>query len=173
MDFDLVGSLPILGRTPRVLASLLAELPSEWTMANEAPGTWSAYDVVGHLIHGERTDWIPRAKRILENGTTVPFDAFDRNAQFRDSGDKSLGELLFEFERLRDANLRELESLHLTTLDMSRQGIHPELGVVTLGQLVATWVVHDLNHIGQIAEVMSRQYREVVGPWRAYLDILA
>jgi hypothetical protein len=172
VDFHLRGSLPILGRTPRVLASLLADLPSEWTMTSEGPGAWSAYDVVGHLIHGERTDWIPRAKRILESGTTAPFDAFDRNAQFRDSGDKSLGELLLEFESLRDANLRELESLRLTTLDMTRQGMHPELGVVTLGQLLATWVVHDLNHIGHVAEVMSRQYREAVGPWRAYLDIL-
>ena len=172
MDFDLARSLPILACTPHVLASLLADLPSEWTITNDRPGTWSAYDVVGHLIHGERTDWIPRASRILEKGTTVPFDAFDRNAQFRDSGGKSLRELLEEFDELRGANLRELEALHLTTSDMTREGIHPELGVVTLGQLLATWVAHDLNHIGQVVEVMSRQYREAVGPWRAYLDIL-
>jgi len=172
VDFNLARSLPILARTPHVLASLLADLPSEWTITNDRPGTWSAYDVVGHLIHGERTDWIPRASRILEKGTTVPFDAFDRNAQFRDSGGKSLRELLEEFDELRGANLRELEALHLTTSDMTREGIHPELGVVTLGQLLATWVAHDLNHIGQVVEVMSRQYREAVGPWRAYLDIL-
>jgi len=172
VDFDIAGGLPILARTPRVLASLLADVPPQWTITNNGPGTWSAYDVVGHLIHGERTDWIPRARRILEKGTSVPFDTFDRNAQFRDSGGKSFRELLAEFEGLRGANLRELEALHLTTSDMSREGMHPELGAVTLGQLLATWVAHDLNHIGQVVEVMSRQYREAVGPWRAYLDIL-
>ena len=172
MNFNLARSLPILACTPRVLASLLADLPSEWTMANDGPSTWSAYHVVGHLIHGERTDWMPRVRRILEKGTSVPFDSFDRDAQFRQSGGKSLRELLEEFDELRAANLRELESLHLTALDMSREGMHPELGVVTLGQLLATWVAHDLNHIGQVVEVMSRQYREAVGPWRAFLDIL-
>jgi len=172
MDFDLETAVPILARTPRVLATLLSDLPREWTNAKDGADTWSAFDVVGHLIHGERTDWMPRARRILEQGKSTPFDTFDRAAQFEQSRGKSLGGLLAEFAELRAANVRGLEAFHLTTSDMKREGTHPELGVVTLGQLLATWVAHDLNHLGQIAEVMSRQYRETVGPWRAFLDIL-
>lgn len=172
MDFDLALAIPILAHTPRVLATLLADLPEDWTTANDGSDTWSPYDVVGHLNHGERSDWVPRARRILEKGKSVPFDAFDRTAQFAESRGKSLGDLLTEFTELRAGNIRELVALHLTASDMKREGMHPQLGVVTLGQLLATWVAHDLNHIGQIAEVMSRQYREAVGPWRAYLDIL-
>jgi hypothetical protein len=172
MDFDLKRALPILARTPRVLAELLRDLPEQWTTAKDGPDTWSAHDVVGHLIHGERTDWMPRARRILEKGRSVPFDTFDRTAQFVGSRGKSLRDLLTEFAGLRAGNVRDLEALHLTASDMRREGMHPELGVVTMGQLLATWVAHDLNHIGQVVEVMSRQYREAVGPWRAYLDIL-
>ncbi len=172
MDFDLAKGVPILLRTPRVLAALLGDLPVEWTNANDGADTWSAYDVVGHLLHGERTDWMPRARRILEKGRSVPFDTFDRTAQFVESRGKSLGDLLMEFAELRAGNVRDLEALTLTASDMTREGMHPQLGVVTLGQLLATWVAHDLNHIGQVVEVMSRQYREAVGPWRAYLDIL-
>jgi hypothetical protein len=172
MEFDLARALPILARTPRVLAELLRGLPAEWTTAKDSPDTWSAYDVVGHLIHGERTDWMPRARRILEKGRSVPFDTFDRNAMFVESKGKSLGDLLDEFAELRARGLRELEALHLKDSDMSREGMHPQLGVVTMGQLLATWVAHDLNHIRQVVEVMSRQYRQAVGPWKAYLDIL-
>ena len=172
MDFDLARGIPILAQTPRVLAVLLADLPEDWSAANDGADTWSPYDVVGHLIHGERSDWMPRARRILDKGRAVPFDAFDRTAQFQESRGKSLGDLLTEFTELRAGNIRDLEALHLTASDMSREGMHPQLGVVTMGQLLATWVAHDLNHIGQVVEVMSRQYREAVGPWRAYLDIL-
>lgn len=172
MDFDMALAIPMLAQTPRVLASFLTDLPVAWSAANDGADTWSPYDVVGHLNHGERSDWIPRARRILDKGKSVPFDAFDRTAQFAESRGKSLGDLLNEFTELRAGNIRELEAFHLTASDMKREGMHPQLGVVTLGQLLATWVAHDLNHIGQIAEVMSRQYREAVGPWRAYLDIL-
>lgn len=172
MDFDMARAIPILAQTPQVLAALLADLPEDWTAANDGPDTWSPYDVVGHLIHGERTDWIPRARRILDKGRSLPFDTFDRTAQFEESRGKSLRDLLTEFGELRAGNVRALEALHLTASDMKREGVHPQLGVVTMSQLLATWVAHDLNHLGQIAEVMSRQYREAVGPWRAYLDIL-
>jgi len=172
MEFELARALPILTRTPRVIGELLLESPEEWTAARNDPDTWSAYDVVGHLIHGERTDWMPRARRILEKGRSVPFDTFDRTAQFVESRGKSLADLLAEFAELRATNLRDLEALRLSESDMRREGMHPELGVVTMGQLLATWVAHDLNHIGQVVEVMARQYREAVGPWRAYLDIL-
>ncbi len=172
MDFDLAKGVPILAQTPRVLTALLGDLPAEWTLAKDGADTWSAYDVVGHLIHGERTDWMPRARRILDQGKSLAFDTFDRAAQFAESRGKSLNRLLSEFAGLRAANVRDLEALRLGALDMKREGMHPELGVVTLGQLLATWVAHDLNHLGQIAEVMSRQYRAAVGPWRAFLDIL-
>ncbi len=172
MDFDLARGIPTLARAPQVLTALLVDLPEVWTAANDGADTWSAYDVVGHLIHGERTDWIPRARRILDKGRSVPFDTFDRTAQFAESRGKSLHDLLTEFAELRAGNVRDLEALRLTASDMRREGMHPQLGVVTMGQLLTTWVAHDLNHVGQVAEVMSRQYREAVGPWRAYLDIL-
>jgi hypothetical protein len=172
MEFDLALALPVLQRTPATLRTLLAGLPPEWTDANEGPETWSAYDVVGHLIHGERADWIPRARIILERGRSTPFEPFDRFAQFRDSKGKSLAELLDEFERLRGESLATLEGWRLTDAQLSREGEHPQFGAVTLRQLLATWTAHDVSHVAQIARVMAKQYRDAVGPWRAFLPIM-
>ena len=173
MDFSFDDGLPILRRTPAVLRTWLSELPKSWTASNEGGDTWSPYDIVGHLIHGERTDWIPRAELLLTHGESRPFTPFDRFAQFSESRGKSLSELLNTFSELRAENLVRLESMRLTPADLERRGRHPELGSVTLGQLLATWVAHDLNHLGQIARVMGRQYTDAVGPWLAYLPLLA
>ena len=172
MDFSYPDAVPVLRATPGVLRAWLSELPDSWTTATEGPGTWSPFEVVGHLIHGERTDWMPRIELLLAHGDSRPFVPFDRFAQLRDSRGKSLQDLLDTFAHLRRENVARLESLHLQTTDFERHGRHPELGPVTLGQLLATWVAHDLNHLGQIARVMSRQYTEAVGPWREYLPIL-
>jgi uncharacterized damage-inducible protein DinB len=172
MDFELDQIKEILQRTPATLNSLLGELSEEWVLKNEGPNTWSPFDIVGHLIHGEETDWIPRARIILEQGEERAFEPFDRFAMFEKSKGKSLSELLKEFEQLRASNLAELESMNLTSQLLAKNGKHPELGVVTLSQLLATWAVHDLNHIGQIVRVMAKQYGEAVGPWKAYLSIL-
>ena len=172
MDFDLAKSMPILVQTPQVLVALVGNLSVEWINTNDGANTWSAYDVVGHLIHGEKTDWMPRVRRILEKGRSVPFDTFDRTAQFVESRAKSLRDLLREFTELRAGNVRDLEALHLTASDMRREGMHPQLGLVTMSQLLATWVSHDLNHIRQVAEVMARQYRQAVGPWKEFLPIM-
>jgi uncharacterized damage-inducible protein DinB len=173
VDFSFDDGIPILRRTPAVLRAWLSELPESWTTSNEGGDTWSPYDIVGHLIHGERTDWIPRAELLLAHGESRPFTPFDRFAQFKESRGKSLSELLNTFSELRAQNLARLESLGLTPADLERLGRHPELGPVTLGQLLATWVAHDLNHLGQIARVMGRQYTVAVGPWLAYLPLLA
>ena len=170
--FSLADGLPILRGTPGVLRAWLSDLPETWTTANEGPDTWSPFDVVGHLIHGERTDWIPRLELLLAHGESRPFTPFDRFAQFRDSRGKSLRELLEIFAGLRQENIVRLESLHLQPADFERRGRHPELGPVNLGQLLATWVVHDLNHLAQIARVMAHQYTEAVGPWLQYLPLL-
>src|SRR4051794_7006141 len=154
MEFDLALALPVLERTPATLRALLGGLPSQWTDANEGPGTWSAFDVVGHLIHGERADWIPRARIILEEGRSRPFEPFDRFAQFRDSEGKSLAELLDEFERLRGESLSTLRSWGLTDAQLSLEGEHPMFGAVTLRQLLATWTAHDVSHLAQISRVM-------------------
>jgi len=172
MQFQLDKAKQILSRTPATLKSLLSDLSDEWVRSNEGPDTWSPYDVVGHLIHGEETDWIPRAKIILEHGEQRPFEPFDRFAMFEKSHGKSLVDLLATFEKLRQANLRELDAMNLTPELLEKRGLHPELGVITLSQLLSTWVVHDLNHIGQIVRVMAKQYGEAVGPWQAYLSIL-
>ena len=172
MNFALEDALPVLSRTPAVLRSLLADLPESWTRATEGPDTWSPFDIVGHLIHGERTDWIVRTEILLTQGETQPFTPFDRFAQFEASRGKTLHELLDTFAGLRAANLIRLESLGLTAQDLDRRGRHPELGSCTLGELLATWVAHDLSHIAQIARVMGRQYTTAVGPWRAYLPML-
>jgi hypothetical protein len=165
-------AVPVLRRTPAVLRTLLADLPPAWTEATEGPGTWSPFDVVGHLIHGERTDWIPRVEHLLRHGEAVPFPVFDREAMFEASKGKSLGELLDTFERLRGENLGRLQALGLGDADLGRRGLHPDLGVVTLGQHLSTWVAHDLGHLVQVARVMARRYTDAVGPWRAYLSIL-
>jgi uncharacterized damage-inducible protein DinB len=172
VTFTLADALPILRSTPAVLRSWLWDLPDTWTKANEGPETWSPYEIVGHLIHGERTDWIPRVELLLEYGESRPFTPFDRFAQFKASQGKSLHELLDSFAELRASNVARLEVLHLKTEDFERRGRHPELGPVTLGQLLATWVAHDLNHLGQIARVMGRQYTNAVGPWVEYLPML-
>lgn len=173
MEYQLEEAKRVLQRTPATLNSLLRDLPDAWIVSNEGPDTWSPFDVVGHLIHGEETDWIPRAKMILADGENSSFVPFDRFAMFEKSKGKSMGELLETFERLRRENLRELEQMNLTPELLSKRGKHPELGIVTLSELLATWVVHDLGHIAQIVRVMSKQYGDAVGPWRAYLPILS
>jgi DinB family protein len=172
MQFDLAEGIAVLERTPRVLRTLLAGLPDGFTRATEGPDTWSPFDVVGHLIHGERTDWMARLEIILSAGETRAFTPFDRFAQFEASRGKSLDVLLDTFEALREDNLARLASLRLSAADLGRRGRHPELGPVTLGQLLATWVAHDLSHLGQIARVMGKVYTEAVGPWVAYLPML-
>ncbi len=169
--FNLGDALAVLERTPASLSALLAGLPEAWVRATEGEGTWSPYDVIGHLIHGERADWVPRARHILA-GETRPFEPFDRNAQFKDGGGRSLEELLETFSALRRESLAALRALGLTDEDLGRRGLHPELGEVTLGQLLATWVVHDLDHVGQVARTMAKAYAGAVGPWEAYLSIL-
>jgi hypothetical protein len=173
MEFQLEQAKQLLARTPATLRSLLSDIDREWIYANEGEDTWSPFDVVGHLIHGEETDWIPRARIILEQGEQGTFLPFDRFAMFEKSKGKTLSELLAEFERLRRRGLDELEKMNLTQETLARRGRHPELGVVTLGQLLSTWVVHDLGHIQQIVRVMAKQYGDQVGPWSAYLSILS
>jgi hypothetical protein len=170
--FTLEDALPVLSRTPAVVSSLLTGLPESWTRGTEGPDTWSPFDVVGHLIHGERTDWIPRTEILLTHGESRTFTPFDRFAQFEASRGKTLHELLDTFAELRAANLVRLQSLGLTPDDLERRGRHPELGPCTLRELLATWVTHDLSHIAQIARVMGRQYTDEVGPWRVYLPML-
>lgn len=172
MEFELAPAIEVLRRTPVTLNSLLRDLPDEWLIRNEGPETWSPYDVMGHLIHGEETDWIPRAKIIIAHGETRAFEPFDRVAMFEESKRKPIGQLLDAFAQLRTESLRELQSLNLTDDVLNKRGRHPELGVVTLRQLLSTWVVHDLGHVRQVVRVMSKQYRDAVGPWRAYLSIL-
>ena len=171
--FALDEAVAILARTPPALDALLRGLPDGWIAAHEGGETWSPFDVVGHLIHGERTDWMPRARILMEHGPARPFDKFDRFAQFDTSAGRALGGLLDEFAALRKNNLQELAALRLGEADLDRRGTHPELGVVTLRQLLATWVAHDLDHLVQIARVLARQYADEVGPWRAYLRIIS
>jgi uncharacterized damage-inducible protein DinB len=173
MEFRLDHAKEVLRRTPATLNALLSRLPDEWAVSNEGADSWSPFDVVGHLIHGEETDWIPRARIILAHGEGRAFEPFDRFAMFEASRGKSLDELLAEFARLRAESLRELEAMNLTPELLGRRGLHPELGPVTLGQLLSAWVVHDLGHVGQVVRVMARQYGEAVGPWRAYLSVLS
>jgi len=172
MDFDLTAGTAVLERTPQTLRAMLAGLPPAWTDATEGPETWSPYAIVGHLIHGERTDWIPRARLILAQGPQRRFTPFDRFAQFRESEGKSLADLLDEFARLRAESLATLAGWHLTDAQLGLEGEHPEFGPVTLRQLLATWVAHDLGHVAQTARVMAKQYREAIGPWRAYLPVM-
>ncbi len=173
MNFKVSQAIEVLTRTPSVLTGMLGGLSDEWVHSNYGPKTFSPYDVVGHLIHGERTDWIPRLRIILEQGERRPFDPFDRYAMYRDSQGKSMGELLTEFATLRESNIRILTGLELSADQLELRGLHPELGSVVVRQLLATWVVHDLNHTHQIAKSMAYQYREEVGPWRAYVPFLS
>jgi hypothetical protein len=172
MRHSVDDSIAVLRRTPATLDALLRDLPETWTAHNEGGATWDARDIVAHLIHGERTDWIPRAKRVLESGEAVAFDSFDITGHVREREGKSLGQLLDEFARLRTENLRALRALNLVDADLARRGRHPSLGVVTLSQLLATWAAHDLTHLHQISRVMAHQYREAVGPWAQYLGVM-
>jgi uncharacterized damage-inducible protein DinB len=172
MDYQYEHVVAILRRTPETLVALLRGLPEAWTTSTEGPDTWSAYDIVGHLLNGEETDWIVRTRLLLEHGEKRPFDSVNRTAMFEKYKDFSLDQLLAAFEQARAKNLATLSELQITPEKLTLTGTHPALGTVTLSQLLATWVVHDLNHIGQVVEVLSRQYDEAVGPWRAYLNIL-
>ncbi len=172
MEHNLPDTISILKRTPSALNALLRDLPDTWTLGNEGDKTWTVYDVVGHLIHGELTDWMPRVKMILEFGETKSFVPFDRQAQERENNGRRLSELLDEFAQLRANNIAELRGLNLRPEDLARRGRHPELGVVTLSQLLATWAAHDLTHVHQISRIMAHQYREAVGPWAAYLGVM-
>jgi DinB superfamily len=172
MEHNLDHTTKLLARTPPTLDALLRDLPQTWTSRNEGENTWSPFDIVGHLIHGERTDWMPRAKMILQIGETRAFEPFDRWAQAQESEGKSLEQLLDQFASLRGENLTELRALNLRPEDLARRGRHPALGVVTLSELLATWAAHDLTHLHQISRVMAHQYREAVGPWSKYLGVL-
>jgi hypothetical protein len=172
MRHDLQDTLALLARTPRTLDAFLRHLPERWTRSNEGAKTWSAFDILGHLIHGERSDWIPRARMMLQFGESKAFEPFDRLAQERESRGKSLAQLLDEFALLRAESLDQLRDLNLRPEDLARRGSHPALGVVTLSQLLAAWAVHDLTHLHQISRVMAHQYRDAVGPWSQYLGVL-
>ena len=171
--FTMSEATALLARTPATLNAWLRDLPEGWLTGNEGGETWSPTDVLGHLIHGERTDWIARAKRILEHGDRLAFEKFDRFAQFRDFAGVGVPALLDEFAVAREASLRELAALKLDEAALDRPGLHPGLGPVTMRQLLATWVAHDLDHVTQIARVMARQYADEVGPWRAYLRVIS
>jgi DinB family protein len=172
VDFELGNAIAVLERTPATLRSLLLGLPTAWIDATEGPDTWSPYIVVGHLIQGERTDWMERARIILAQGADRRFTPFDRLAQFRDSDGKTLNELLDEFAQLRAENLSTLKAWQLTDAQLALEGVHPAFGAVTLRQLLATWVAHDLGHLVQVSRVMAKQYRDAVGPWTEYLSVM-
>lgn len=172
MEFQLPRAIEILERTPATFRALLGDLSEAWTEPNEGPDTFSPFDNVGHLIHGERTDWIPRARIILEQGANRRFPPYDRFAQYRESKGKSMADLLDDFAHLREENLATLRGWRLSERELALEGEHAELGAVTLRQLLSTWVAHDLAHIAQTARVLAKQYRDAVGPWRAYLPVL-
>ena len=172
MEQNLEQTMTLLARTPHALNALLHDLPEVWVSRDEGQGTWSVFDVLGHLIHGERTDWMPRARMILQSGETREFEKFDRLGHVQESCGKSLAQLLDEFAALRQENLNDLRRMNLQSHDLARRGRHPALGTVTLSQLLATWAVHDLTHLHQISRIMAYQYRNAVGPWRAYLGVL-
>lgn len=172
MKFDLIQALEVLRATPRVLNAMLEGVSLPWVMSNYGPDTFSPFDVVGHLIHGDRTDWIPRARIILQHGPDRPFEPFDRYAMFEESMGKTIDELLETFAKVRRINIETVKGWNLTPEQLALAGTHPELGTVTLENLLATWVVHDLNHIHQVAKSLAFQYQDAVGPWKAYLSIL-
>lgn len=171
-EHNLQDTIELLSRTPAALNALLRDMPEIWTLRNERDKSWSPFEVVGHLIHGERADWIPRAKMILEHGEAKTFVPFDRWGMEREIQGKSLSQLLDEFARVRSQNLDELRGLNLRPEDLARKGRHPDFGPVTLSQLLATWAAHDLTHLHQISRTMAHQYRETVGPWTVYLGVM-
>jgi hypothetical protein len=172
MIYSVERSIEILERTPEALKALLSGLHEDWTQNNEGPDTFSPFDVVGHLIHGEKTDWRPRINRILEHGQEKAFDPYDRFAQYTESKGKTLAQLLYEFDALRSQNMEWFRSLSLNETEFEKKGMHPVLGNVTLRNLLATWVIHDLTHIAQIARVMAKQYKDEMGPWQQFFRII-
>lgn len=172
MKYNLAEAITILERTPQVLAVYLKNLPESWIMNNEGGESWSPYDIIGHLVHGEKTDWITRAKIILSDQENKTFTPFDRFAQFNDSKGKTIDNLLDEFTTLRTNNLKTLKAMNIQPEDYNKTGMHPDLGMVTLEQLLSVWVAHDLGHIAQISRVMAKQYKDNVGPWKAYLKVV-
>lgn len=172
MDHDLQHTISLLARTPAALDALLRDLPDPWIRNNEGENTWTTFDVIAHLIDGERVNWLPRAKVILQTGESQPFTPFDRGGHLREGQGKTLGQLLDEFTRLRAENLTELRALDLQPQDLDLRGRHPAFGAVTLSQLLATWATHDLTHLHQISRIMAYQYRKAVGPWSQYLGVL-
>jgi len=171
-EFNLQGTIALLTHTPGALDSLLRGLPDTWIHRSEGENSWTVFEVVGHLIHGDRTDWIPRAKMILNFGDSRPFESFDRGGHKQEIQGKSMGQLLDEFARARTESLAALRGLNLTQRDLEKRGLHPTLGQVNLSQLLATWAAHDLTHLHQISRIMAHQYREAVGPWSVYLGVL-
>jgi hypothetical protein len=172
MTLDLEHTIALLERTPGALDELLRGLPEEWTSRNEGGDSWSPREIVGHLSHAERTDWMPRVRHLLEFGESQPFPPFDRMGQRKQMEGKGIGELLAEFAALRLASLDQLRELDPGSAEMERRGMHPSLGTVTLGQLLATWAAHDLTHLHQVARVMAFQYRDLVGPWSKFLGVM-
>jgi hypothetical protein len=172
MEHRLDYTLALLSRTPASLNALLRGFPSSWTQANEGENTWSAFDIVGHLIHCERTDWMPRAKIILQSGETRAFDPFDRRGHVHEIQGKSMDDLLDDFARWRSENLAELRGLNLNSEQLALRGCHPVFGTVTLSELLAAWAAHDLNHLHHLARVMALQYRDAVGPWAQYMGVM-
>jgi hypothetical protein len=172
MQLKLPEATQILQSTPATISTMVSAVPQDWLRCTEGTGTWSCYDIVGHLIHGELTDWVPRIRIILEHGEDRAFQPFDRFAQFREDQARPISALLDQFAFMRRENLAILEGMHLSEADLERRGTHPELGPVTLGQLIASWAVHDQSHVAQIARVTAKQYTHAVGPWQAYLSIL-
>ena len=172
MEPNLAQTLALLERTPRTFSALLRGLPGEWTKCNEGGSSWSAFDIVGHLIHGEREDWLPRIERILRHGESLPFEPFDREAQKRESVNKTMDQLLDEFIDLRAGNLELVRDLNLQPNDLTRRGMHPALGPVTMSNLLCTWAAHDMTHLHQLSRVFANQYRKDVGPWAKYLGVL-
>jgi len=172
MRFQLDDAIAILSRTPAALDAMLRGLPEAWLLANEGPETWSPFDVVGHLVAGERTDWVPRLRMVLEHGDKQAFEPFNRTAMFEESKGKTIAELLDTFATLRAQNLVTVRALELEPADYKRPGMHPSLGPVTLEQLLATWVTHDMTHLAQISRVLAKQFTDEVGPWRQYIGVL-
>lgn len=172
MRFNLTDATTILTNTPTVLRHMLANLDEKWITSNYGSETFSPFDVLGHLIHGERCDWITRLNIILDHGTAKPFASFDRYAMYEESKGKTIADLLAEFATVRSENLQTLADLNLSDDDLARQGSHPALGIVTAEQLLATWAAHDLNHIHQIAKCMAWQYKDAIGPWRQYITFI-
>jgi hypothetical protein len=171
-EFKLDDTIALLASTPASVNGLLRNLPETWTHRGEGGDSWTAFEVVGHLIHGEKTDWMPRARMILQYGDSRPFEVFDRGGHKQDIQGKSMAQLLDEFAQARSENLAALRGMNLHPTDFARRGKHPALGGVTLSQLLATWAAHDLTHLHQISRIMAHQYREAVGPWSAYLGVM-